>query len=36
MPPASALQSATLIEFGLIEMRDDTPVLAQAGDRVLD
>ena len=34
--PVSAADLATLTELGLIEMRDDAPVLTQAGDRVLD
>jgi hypothetical protein len=36
LSPISATDLATLIELGLIEMRDDAPVLTQAGDRALD
>lgn len=36
LSPISATDLATLIELGLMEMRDDAPVLTQAGDRVLD
>ena len=36
LSPVSAADLATLTELGLIEMRDDAPVLTQAGDRVLD
>jgi hypothetical protein len=34
--PVSAADLSTLTELGLIEMRDDAPVLTQAGDRALD
>jgi hypothetical protein len=36
LSPVSAADLSTLTELGLIEMRDDAPVLTQAGDRVLD
>jgi Mn-dependent DtxR family transcriptional regulator len=36
LSPVSAADLATLAELGLIEMRDDAPVLTQAGDRALD
>jgi Mn-dependent DtxR family transcriptional regulator len=36
LSPVSAADLATLAELGLIEMRDDAPVLTQAGDRARD
>ena len=36
MFPVSDRDLSTLIDFGLIEMRDDVPVLAPAGRGVLD
>jgi hypothetical protein len=36
LSPVSAADLSTLTELGLIEMRDDAPVLTQAGDRALD
>ena len=34
--PVSPADLATLIDLGLIEMRDDVPVLTNAGHAVLD
>ena len=36
LSPVSAADLSTLAELGLIELRDDAPVLTQAGDRALD
>lgn len=36
LSPVSASDLNTLTELGLIEMRDDTPVLTQAGHDALD
>lgn len=36
LSPLSAADLATLTELGLIEMRDDAPVLTPAGDRASD
>ena len=36
LSPVSAADLATLTELGLIELRDDVPVLTQAGHAVLD
>ena len=36
LSPVSASDLATLTELGLIEMRDDVPVLTQAGHDALD
>jgi hypothetical protein len=36
LSPISAADLSTLTELGLIEMRDDVPVLTQSGDRALD
>jgi hypothetical protein len=36
LSPISKTDVATLSELGLIEMRDDVPVLTQAGHDVLD
>lgn len=36
LSPVSAVDLAALSELGLVEMRDDAPVLTQAGDRALD
>ena len=36
LSPPSAADLSILTEFSLIEMRDDAPVLTQAGDRALD
>jgi len=36
LSPVSAADLSTLAELGLIELRDDAPVLTPAGDRALD
>jgi hypothetical protein len=36
LSPVSARDLTTLSELGLIEMRDDAPVLTQAGHNALD
>lgn len=36
LPPVSASDLAALTELGLIEMRDDAPVLTKAGHDALD
>jgi len=36
LSPVSASDLATLTELGLIEMRDDVPVLTQAGHDAVD
>jgi hypothetical protein len=36
LSPVSASDLASLIELGLIEMRNDVPVLTEAGHNVLD
>ncbi len=36
LSPVSASDLSTLTELGLIEMRDEVPVLTQAGHDVLD
>jgi hypothetical protein len=36
LSPVSAADLAILTELGLIEIRDDAPVLTQAGDRAMD
>jgi hypothetical protein len=36
MSPVSPQDLQTLIEMGLVEMRDEMPVLTGAGDRAID
>jgi hypothetical protein len=36
LSPLSASDFASLIELGLVEMRDNVPVLTQAGHDILD